>query len=108
MAAVELVAWMQLRVWSVWVMQGLGFGSEPADNLGSSEATVWNAGVDFRKREQAKGERYLRACTKEQLAALKKHHENEISHHVKEIECLQKEMEEHKQLVKKLKHHDDD
>uniref|UniRef100_A0A8C6B491 Uncharacterized protein n=1 Tax=Monodon monoceros TaxID=40151 RepID=A0A8C6B491_MONMO len=56
MAAMELVAWMQLRVWSIWVMQGLGFGSEPADNLGSSEAMAWNAGRAFRKREQAKEE----------------------------------------------------
>lgn len=49
-----------------------------------------------------------RARTKEQLAALKKHHEEEISHHIKEIERLQKEIERHKQTIKKLKEHDDD
>lgn len=44
-----------------------------------------------------------RERTKEQLAALKKHHEEEIQHHKKEIERLQKEIERHKQNIKKLK-----
>lgn len=43
-----------------------------------------------------------RAKTKEQLAALKKHHEDEIVHHKKEIERLQKEIERHKQKIKSL------
>ena len=49
-----------------------------------------------------------RARAKEQLAALKKRHENEISHHAKEIERLQKEIERHKQSIKKLKQSEDD
>lgn len=49
-----------------------------------------------------------RARTREQLAALKKHHEDEITHHTKEMERLQKEIERHKQKIKKLKQHDDD
>uniref|UniRef100_A0A8B9PMR7 Uncharacterized protein n=1 Tax=Apteryx owenii TaxID=8824 RepID=A0A8B9PMR7_APTOW len=43
---------------------------------------------------------------REQLAALRKHHEEEIDHHKKEIERLQKEIERHKYKIKKLK--DDD
>lgn len=49
----------------------------------------------------------LRARTKEQLAALKKHHEEEITHHLKEIERLQKEIERHKKKIKHLKDDDD-
>lgn len=43
---------------------------------------------------------------REQLAALRRHHEEEIDHHKKEIERLQKEIERHKHKIKKLK--DDD
>lgn len=35
-------------------------------------------------------------------AALKKHHEDEIAHHTKEPERLQKEIEQYKQIIKKL------
>ncbi|KAK1340665.1 hypothetical protein QTO34_017055 [Cnephaeus nilssonii] len=78
-----------LGVWGVRVMQAGGFGCEQSTNL-SSEAGM------IREAEQ----------TKEQLAALKKQHEEEITHHKKEIECLQKEIEWHKQNIKKLKDHD--
>ncbi|TKC39928.1 hypothetical protein EI555_019693, partial [Monodon monoceros] len=84
-----------------------GLACSAADNLGSSAGAVRDAGGAFGKREQAEEERYFRARAKEQLAALKKHHENEISHHMKEIEHLQKEIERHKQSIKKLKHNDD-
>lgn len=40
---------------------------------------------------------------REQLSALRKHHEEEIDHHQKEIERLQKEIERHKHKIKKLK-----
>ncbi|XP_010001212.1 PREDICTED: ATPase inhibitor, mitochondrial [Chaetura pelagica] len=40
---------------------------------------------------------------REQLSALRKHHEEEIDHHQKEIERLQKEIERHKYKIKKLK-----
>lgn len=46
--------------------------------------------------------------TREQLAALKKHCEDEVTHHTKEIEHLQKEIERHEQTIKKLKDHADD
>ncbi|XP_032270874.1 ATPase inhibitor, mitochondrial-like [Phoca vitulina] len=42
------------------------------------------------------------ARTKEQLAALKKHHEEEITHHIKEIERLQKEIERHKKIKRSI------
>lgn len=44
-----------------------------------------------------------REKTREQLAALKKHHEDEIDHHSKEIERLQKQIERHKKKIKYLK-----
>lgn len=40
---------------------------------------------------------------REQLSALRKHHEEEIHHHQKEIERLQKEIERHKHKIKQLK-----
>lgn len=43
---------------------------------------------------------------REQLKALRRHHEEEIDHHKKEIERLQKEIERHKHKIKTLK--DDD
>lgn len=49
---------------------------------------------------------YCREKEREQLSALRKHHEEEIDHHKKEIERLQKEIERHKYKIKKLK--DDD
>ncbi|KFP25449.1 hypothetical protein N325_00203, partial [Colius striatus] len=47
-------------------------------------------------------ERYFREKERQQLAALRKHHEEEIDHHKKEIERLQKEIERHKHKIKKL------
>uniref|UniRef100_A0ABI7ZTP4 ATPase inhibitor, mitochondrial n=1 Tax=Felis catus TaxID=9685 RepID=A0ABI7ZTP4_FELCA len=69
----------------------------------SRAGSIREAGGAFGKREQAEEERYFRARTREQLAALKKHHEDEISHHIKEIERLQKEIERHKKKIKHLK-----
>lgn len=60
----------------------------------------------FTKKEKAEEEGYFPEWIKEQLAALKKQHEEEITHHKKEIERLQKEIEQHKQNIKKLKDHD--
>lgn len=80
----------------------------PQSDSGSSAGSIREAGGAFGKREQAEEERYFRARTKEQLAALKKHHENEIIHHKKEMERLQKEIERHKQAINQLKQHHDD
>ncbi|KAM7097693.1 ATPase inhibitor, mitochondrial [Molossus nigricans] len=98
MAVTALAARMQL-VWGVRAMQARGFGSDRSNSAGA----VREAGGAFGKREQAEEERYFRARTKEQLAALKKHHEDEITHYTKEIERLQKEIERHKHTIKKLK-----
>ena len=89
-------------------MQSRGFSSDTPEGVRSGAGAVRDAGGAFGKKEQADEERYFRARAREQLAALKKHHENEISHHVKEIERLQKEIERHKQSIKKLKNDDDD
>lgn len=42
----------------------------------------------------------------EQLAALRKHHQEEIDHHKKEIERLQQEIGRHEGKIRKLKHDD--
>ncbi|XP_054427486.1 ATPase inhibitor, mitochondrial [Pteronotus mesoamericanus] len=107
MAVTALAARMRLGVWGVRAMQARGFGSNQSDNV-SGAGSVREAGGAFGKREQAEEERYFRAKTREQLAALKKHHEDEITHHKKEIERLQKEIERHKQTIKRLKEHADD
>ncbi|XP_066121208.1 ATPase inhibitor, mitochondrial [Saccopteryx bilineata] len=108
MAVTTLAVRMQLGVWGVRVMQARGFASEPPHGIQASSGSVREAGGAFGKKEQAEEERYFRARTKEQLAALKKHHEDEITHHAKEIERLQKEIERHKQNIKKLKQNADD
>ncbi|XP_008518370.1 ATPase inhibitor, mitochondrial [Equus asinus] len=108
MAVTALAAQMRLGVWGARVMQARGFSSDRSKDHDSPAGSIREAGGAFGKREQAEEERYFRKRTREQLAALKKHHEDEISHHVKEIEHLQKEIERHKQRIKTLKDHDDD
>ncbi|XP_004678742.1 PREDICTED: ATPase inhibitor, mitochondrial [Condylura cristata] len=107
MAVVALATRMRLGVWGVRTMQARGFVSDGADNVESSGGSVRDAGGAFAKREKAEEDRYFRQKTKEQLSALKEHHEDEIVHHKKEIERLQKEIERHKHRIKKLKLHDE-
>ncbi|XP_032732882.1 ATPase inhibitor, mitochondrial-like [Lontra canadensis] len=104
MAVATSVARIWLGVGGFRAMQARGFSSKRSD---SSAGSIREAGGAFGKREQAEEERYFRARTKEQLAALKKHHEEEITHHVKETERLQKEIERHKKKIKHLKDDDD-
>ncbi|XP_007977976.1 ATPase inhibitor, mitochondrial [Chlorocebus sabaeus] len=106
MAVTALVARTWLGVWGVRTMQARGFGSDQSENVDRGAGSIREAGGAFGKREQAEEERYFRAQNREQLAALKKHHEEEIVHHKKEIERLQKEIERHKQKIKTLKHDD--
>ncbi|XP_002750557.1 ATPase inhibitor, mitochondrial [Callithrix jacchus] len=106
MAVTALAARTWLGVWGVRTMQARSFGSDQSENLDRGAGSIREAGGAFGKREQAEEERYFRAQAREQLAALKKHHEDEIVHHKKEIERLQKEIERHKQKIKILK--DDD
>ncbi|KAI7804467.1 ATPase inhibitor [Triplophysa rosa] len=49
---------------------------------------------------------FHRRKEQEQLAALRKHHQDEIEHHKKEIERLQHEISRHQGKIKKLKHDD--
>uniref|UniRef100_A0A0D9SDU9 ATPase inhibitor, mitochondrial n=1 Tax=Chlorocebus sabaeus TaxID=60711 RepID=A0A0D9SDU9_CHLSB len=106
MAVTALVARTWLGVWGVRTMQARGFGSDQSENVDRDAGSIREAGGAFGKREQAEEERYFRAQSREQLAALKKHHEEEIVHHKKEIERLQKEIEQHKQKIKTLKRDD--
>ncbi|XP_069333647.1 ATPase inhibitor, mitochondrial [Eulemur rufifrons] len=105
MAVSVLAVRSRLGMWGVKAVQARGFGSDQSDHDRSS-GSIREAGGAFGKREQAEEDRYFREKTREQLAALKKHHEDEIGHHKKEIERLQKEIERHKQKIKMLK--DDD
>ncbi|XP_016074694.1 PREDICTED: ATPase inhibitor, mitochondrial [Miniopterus natalensis] len=77
--------------------------SPQSDHFSSDSGAIREAGGAFGKKEKAEEDRYFRERSKEQLAALKKHHEDEIIHHKKEIERLQKEIERHKHTIKKLK-----
>ncbi|KAK2490109.1 hypothetical protein MC885_007902 [Smutsia gigantea] len=106
MAALALAARLRLGVGAVKALQARGFGSDRSDR--SDAGSIREAGGAFGKREQAEEERFFRARSREQLAALKKHHEDEITHHTKEVERLQKEIERYKEKIKKLKQHDDD
>nr|XP_019590642.1 PREDICTED: ATPase inhibitor, mitochondrial [Rhinolophus sinicus] len=107
MAVTASAVRMRLGVWGVRAMQARNY-SERSGNVGSSAGSIREAGGAFGKREQAEEERYFRARTEEQLAALKKHHEDEIIHHKKEMERLQKEIERHKQAINKLKQNQED
>ena len=49
---------------------------------------------------------HTRRREREQLAALKQHHQEEIDHHKKEIERLQCDIDRHKGKIRKLKHDD--
>uniref|UniRef100_A0A2K5J921 ATPase inhibitor, mitochondrial n=1 Tax=Colobus angolensis palliatus TaxID=336983 RepID=A0A2K5J921_COLAP len=97
-AVTALVVRTWLGVWGVRTMQ--------FQNVHPGAGSIREAGGAFGKREQAEEERYFRTQSREQLAALKKHHEEEIVHHKKEIERLQKEIERHKQKIKTLTHDD--
>ncbi|KAK1346718.1 hypothetical protein QTO34_000578 [Cnephaeus nilssonii] len=96
---------LRLGVWGVRAMQAGGFGCRWSANFTSKAGTLKEASGTFAKKEKAEEEQYFQEQTKEHLATLKKQHEEEITHHKKEIERLQKEIEWHKQNIKKLKDH---
>ncbi|ELV12553.1 ATPase inhibitor, mitochondrial [Tupaia chinensis] len=106
MAASALAVRARLGVWGVRAAQARGFSSSQPDDLDRGAGSIREAGGAFGKREQAEEERYFRAQTKQQLAALRKHHEEEIAHHQKEIERLQKAIQRHKEKIKVLKQDD--
>ncbi|KFO20066.1 ATPase inhibitor, mitochondrial [Fukomys damarensis] len=70
-------------------MQTRGFSSDR--DRESSSGSIWDAGGAFGRREQAEEKWFFGQKTKEQLDALKKHRENEIYHHKKSIERMEKE-----------------
>ncbi|XP_006862282.1 PREDICTED: ATPase inhibitor, mitochondrial [Chrysochloris asiatica] len=106
MAVTALATRVRLCVLGVRAMQARGFSSNQSEDLDRGAGSVREAGGAFGKREAAEEERYFRAQARQQLEALKKHHEDEIIHSKKEIERLQKEIERHKQRIKKLKNDD--
>ncbi|XP_012606313.1 ATPase inhibitor, mitochondrial [Microcebus murinus] len=106
MAVSVLAVRSRLGMWGVKAVQARGFGSDQAEHTDRGAGSIRDAGGAFGKREQAEEDRYFRAQTREQLAALKKHHEDEIGHHKKEIERLQKDIERHKQEIDKIKKDD--
>ncbi|XP_051844007.1 ATPase inhibitor, mitochondrial [Antechinus flavipes] len=100
-----------LGLWGARTMQARGynleysrqFSNKPGDDVGRSAGAIREAGGAFGQREKAEEDRYFREKSKEQLASLRKHHQEEIMHHEKEIQRLQKEIERHKNQMKKLK-----
>uniref|UniRef100_A0A8C4UN04 ATPase inhibitor, mitochondrial n=1 Tax=Falco tinnunculus TaxID=100819 RepID=A0A8C4UN04_FALTI len=84
----------------------LGELGKGAGKGGGGGGAIREAGGAFGKKQAAEEERYFREKEREQLSALRKHHEEEIDHHKKEIERLQKEIERHKHKIRQLK--DDD
>ncbi|XP_069612903.1 ATPase inhibitor, mitochondrial [Ranitomeya imitator] len=84
----------------------LGELGKGAGKGGGGGGSVREAGGAFGKRQAAEEERYFRQKEQEQLANMKKLHEEEIGHCKTEIERLQKEIERHKNKIKKLKHDD--
>ncbi|XP_012982445.1 ATPase inhibitor, mitochondrial [Mesocricetus auratus] len=107
MAGSALAIRARLGVWGVRVLQtrGFGSGSGSSESIDTSAGSIREAGGAFGKREKAEEDRYFREKTKEQLAILKKHHEDEIQHHEQEIERLQKQIERHKKKINNLKSH---
>uniref|UniRef100_H0XRM4 ATPase inhibitor, mitochondrial n=1 Tax=Otolemur garnettii TaxID=30611 RepID=H0XRM4_OTOGA len=107
MAVSAQVVQLRFGMWGVKaVLQACGFALDQLSNVNLSTGSIREAGGAFGKKEQAEEEPYFQGQAKEQLAALKKHHEDEIGHHKRETECLQKEIERHRQKIKKLNHDD--
>ncbi|XP_008846181.1 ATPase inhibitor, mitochondrial [Nannospalax galili] len=106
MAGSVSVVRARLGVWGVRVLQSRGFGSDQSESMNSGAGSIREAGGAFGKREKAEEDRYFREKTREQLAALKKHHEDEIELHEEEIKRLQKQIERHKKKIKYLKDQD--
>ncbi|XP_069893599.1 ATPase inhibitor, mitochondrial [Dipodomys merriami] len=102
MAGSALVARARLGVWGWRAVQTRSFSSDQSDDHDRSAGAIREGGGAFGMREKAEEDRYFREKTKEQLAALRKHHENEIEEHKQEIERLQKQIERHKKMIKKL------
>ncbi|XP_051009636.1 ATPase inhibitor, mitochondrial-like [Acomys russatus] len=100
MAGSALVARACRGVCGMRVLQTRGFGSDLSENVDTGSGSIREAGRVFGKREKAEEDWYFREKTREQLAALNNHHEDEIQHHVMEIEPLQKQIERHKKVVK--------
>ncbi|CAH6793190.1 ATPase inhibitor, mitochondrial [Phodopus roborovskii] len=103
MAGSVLAIRARLGVWGVRVLQPRSFGSDSSESMDTGAGSIREAGGAFGKREKAEEDRYFREKTREQLAALKKHHEDEIQHHHQEIERLQKQIERHKKKIKSLR-----
>nr|XP_045007397.1 ATPase inhibitor, mitochondrial-like [Jaculus jaculus] len=97
---------LRLGVWGVRAMQTRGFASDPTESHDADAGSIQEAGGALAKREKAEEDRYFQEKTKEQLAALKKHHLEEIQEHEEEIQHLQKQIERHKKQLKHLNQDD--
>ncbi|KAG5265855.1 hypothetical protein AALO_G00247100 [Alosa alosa] len=69
---------------------------------GAGGGSTREAGA-FGKKRATQEEMYFKRKEKEQLGALKQHHQGEIDHHKKEIERLQQEIKRHEGKIKELK-----
>ncbi|XP_004603567.2 ATPase inhibitor, mitochondrial [Sorex araneus] len=108
MAAPALAAQVRLGVCGLRALQARGIKSDQSGKFDSQSGSIREGGGAFARREKAEEERYFRQRSKEQLEALRQHHEDEIDIHKKEIERLQKEIERHKKKIHTLKQQSDD
>lgn len=81
---------------------GGGEWGSGAGKGGGSGGSVRDAGGSFGKMEAAREEEYFRKLQREQIAKLKGHLNEEITHHEDEIKRLQDEIARHKKKVGEL------
>ncbi|XP_035305714.1 ATPase inhibitor, mitochondrial-like [Cricetulus griseus] len=88
MAGSALAIRDRLSVWGMRVLHTRDFGLDSSESMDTGAGSIGEAGGAFGKREKAEEDRCFRVKTKEQLAALKKHREDEIQPHEQEMERL--------------------
>lgn len=65
-----------------------------------------SAGDKLTQKANADQNQYFRQLERQQLLALKKHHDNEIKEHEEDIARLQRKIKEHKERLGQLKQHE--
>ncbi|XP_041068967.1 ATPase inhibitor B, mitochondrial [Carcharodon carcharias] len=100
----QLIVARQLR--SYGDSSQLGELGKGAGKGGGGGGSIREAGGAFGQRQAAMEEKYFREKESEQIANLRKHHQEEIHHHEEEIKRLQSEIKRRKHQIKKLEHTD--
>lgn len=71
----------------------------------SSDGAIRDAGGVLSDKEKAEENMYFRQLQAQQLRELKRHHDEEIQEHEKDIKRLQERIETHKKRLKELEKH---